>query len=108
MLLIACAQTVVTGEPVDRARLNDGTYEGSYRGGPNQASVIVTIQDGQIIKIEIVEHQAWKGKKAEVPIVQRIIASQSTNVDAVSGATNSSHVIMNAVQNAIEKAYLNK
>ena len=48
-LLIACARTIVTGGPVDRARLNDGTYEGSYRGGPNKASAIVTIQDGKII-----------------------------------------------------------
>jgi uncharacterized protein with FMN-binding domain len=106
-LLIACAQTVVTGGPIDQARLNDGTYGGRYRGGPNKASVMVTIQDGKIIKIEIVEHQAWKGGKAETPIVERIIVSQSTYVDAVSGATNSSRVIMNAVQNAIEKAYRN-
>jgi uncharacterized protein with FMN-binding domain len=39
--------------------------------------------------------------------VERIIAQQSTRVDAVSGATNSSRVIMNAVQRAIEKAYQN-
>lgn len=107
-LLSACAQMVVTDEPVDQGRLKNGTYEGGYRGWPNQAAVIVTIQDGKIIKIEIVEHQAWKGKQAEALIVERIIISQSANVDAVSGATNSSRVIMNAVQNAIEKAYLNK
>ena len=107
-LLIACAQTVVTGGPVDQGRLNDGTYGGSYRGGPNKASVLVSIEGGRIIEVGIVEHQAWKGKKAEATIVERIIASQSTNVDAVSGATNSSRVIMNAVQIAIEKAYLNE
>ena len=106
-LLIACMKTVVTGGPVHQSRINDGTYEGSYRGGPNQASVMVTIQDGKIIKIEIVKHQAWRGKKAEAPVVERIIAGQSTSVDAVSGATNSSRVIMNAVQTAIEKAYRN-
>ena len=46
-----------------------------------------------------------RGKKAELIIPGRIIEKQSTDVDAVSGATNSSHVIMNAVQKAIEKAY---
>jgi uncharacterized protein with FMN-binding domain len=67
----------------------------------------VTIRDNSIVHIKIIEHQAWRGKKAEEPIVERIIARQSTRVDAVSGATNSSHVIMNAVQRAIEKAYHN-
>ena len=106
-LLIGCAQTPVIGEPVDHIKLVDGIYEGSYRGGPNKALVKVTIKDNKIFNIEIIEHQAWKGKKAQVPIVERIIAGQSTNVDTVSGATNSSRVIMNAVQNAIEKAYQN-
>ena len=106
-LLSGCAETPITGASVDHARLKDGTYEGSYRGGPNKASVQVTIQDSNIVQIEILQHQAWRGGIAEVPIVERIIAAQSTKVDAVSGATNSSRVIMNAVQNAIEKAYRN-
>jgi uncharacterized protein with FMN-binding domain len=106
-MLLGCAQTPVIGAPVDHARLKDGTYEGSYRGGPNKASVQVIIKDNNIVNIEILQHQAWRGKKAETAIVERIIAHQSTKVDAVSGATNSSRVIMNAVQNAIEKAYPN-
>jgi len=85
----------------------DGVYEGSYRGGPNKALVKVTIKDNTIVNIEIAEHKALKGKKAELPILKRIIENQSTDVDAVSGATNSSRVIMNAVQKAIEKAYQN-
>jgi uncharacterized protein with FMN-binding domain len=106
-LLFSCAPTSVMGAPVNLEKINDGVYEGSYRGGPNKASVKVTIKDKKIFNIEIVEHQAWKGKKAELPISERIIATQSTRVDAFSGATNSSHVIMNAVQKAIEKAYQN-
>ena len=106
-LLLGCAQTPVTGAPVDHAKLKDGTYEGSYRGGPNKATVQVTIKDNNIVKIEILQHQAWRGGIAEATIVERIIATQPTKVDAVSGATNSSRVIMNAVQNAIVKAYRN-
>jgi uncharacterized protein with FMN-binding domain len=106
-MLLGCAETPVTGAPVDHAKLKDGTYEGSYRGGPNKASVQVTIKDNNIVNIEILQHQAWRGGIAEATIVKRIIARQSTKVDAVSGATNSSRVIMNAVQIAIEKAYRN-
>ena len=106
-LMLGCAQTLVTGGRVDHAKLKDGTYEGSYRGGPNKASVQVTIKDSNIVDIEILQHQAWRGGIAEATIIERVIASQSTKVDAVSGATNSSRVIMNAVQKAIEKAYNN-
>jgi len=107
VLLIGCAQAPVIRTYVDRTKLVDGIFEGHYRGGPNKATVKVTIKNNRIVKIEIVEHRAWKGRKAGLPIVERIISSQSTHVDAVSGATNSSRVIINAVQNAIEKSYQN-
>jgi len=105
--LWGCAETRLIGAPIEHANLQNGTYEGSFQGGPNKALVKVTIRENRISDIEIVEHQAWKGKKAEPIIVERIITNQSTKVDAVSGATNSSRVIMNAVQKAIEKAYRN-
>ncbi len=106
-MLLGCAEIQVIGGRLDHAKLKDGKYEGSYRGGPNKASVQVTIKDNNIVNIEILQHQAWRGGIAEATIVERIIESQSTKVDAVSGATNSSRVIMNAVQKAIEKAYSN-
>ena len=96
IFLLSCAQTPKIGGPIDHPRLKDGIYDGSHRGGPNKAVVRVEIRDSSVVRIEIVEHQAWKGKKAETTIVERIIANQSTDVDAVSGATNSSRVIMNA------------
>jgi uncharacterized protein with FMN-binding domain len=90
---------------VNQEKLVDGLYEGSYEAGPNKAAVKVTIKDNKIVSIQILEHRTWKGKKAEFVIPRIIIEKQSTEVDAVSGATNSSRVIMNAVQRAIEKAY---
>jgi uncharacterized protein with FMN-binding domain len=108
LLLLSCAMTPLPESAIDPALLKDGISEGSFRGGPNQAVVRVSIAAGKISSIKVVEHQAWRGRKAEAPIVERIIAAQSTAVDAVSGATNSSRVIMNAVQNAVEKAYLPK
>lgn len=104
-LLLCCAMTPPPDRFIDPALLRDGIYEGSYRGGPNKAVVRVSILEGKISSIEVVEHQAWRGRKAKKPVVERIIATQSTTVDAVSGATNSSRVIMNAVQDAVQKAY---
>ena len=100
-----CATTppVMTGK-VDHQRLIDGIYEGSYRRGPMKARVKVTIENQRISSVDLVEHDTWKGKEAEKIIPDRIIQEQSTEVNTVSGATMSSQVIMNAVQNALNKA----
>ena len=95
-----------TGGELQPAGLNDGVYKGSYSNGPNSAVVKVTINEDRIEEVYIVRHfSSWKGFKVNEIIPQRIVEAQSTNVDAVTGATNSSIVIMNAAQEAIEKAY---
>lgn len=101
-----CQIAPLMGTPVGPEGLKDGVYEGEYKKGINKAVVKVIITDDRIVEIELVKHTAsWIGKKANEIIPQRIVEQQSTQVDAVSGATNSSRVIMNAVQKAIEKAY---
>ena len=59
----------------------------------------------RIVHIEMVEHRQLRGKEAESLTLKRSIEQQSTQVDAVNGATNSSLVIINAVQRAVQKAY---
>lgn len=103
--IAGCKTAKVVGGPVDTKRLEDGTYKGSASFGPNKVRVSVTILDQRIVQVDILEHDAWKGHKADETIPKRIVEKQSTRVDAVTGATNSSNVIMNAAQNAIEKSY---
>jgi uncharacterized protein with FMN-binding domain len=68
--------------------------------------VRVTISEGKVVDLELIKHFAsWKGERANEIIPQRILAEQPTEVDAVSGATNSSRVITNAVQQALAKTY---
>jgi len=101
----SCWKAQLIGGPVQQNLLRDGSYEGEASHGPNSAKVLVTIVNQTINNIEVVKHEAWKGKKAVPEIPDRIIARQSTRVDAVSGATNSSYVLMNAVEDALNKAY---
>ena len=106
LVLTGCALAPLIGSRIEHERLMDGVYEGSYRSLPNSAVAKVTIAEGRIVNIELVKHFAsWKGKKVTEVIPRRIVSEQSTRVDAVTGATNSSRVIMNAVQKAVEKAY---
>ncbi len=95
----------VAGGPLRKGGLVDGVYRASHIQFPNRAVVEVTIRDQRMTAIRIVSHLTGLGGKAEKPIVERMLAAQSTGVDAVTGATNSSKCIAKAVQKAIDKAY---
>jgi len=103
----ACRTAPLPMETLPKRTIADGVYEGNFSSWPNSAAVRVSVKDGRITDIVIVRHAAsWIGKKAEPVIPLRIIEAQSTRVDAVSGATNSSRVIMNAVQDALDRGSL--
>ena len=103
-LVSSCALATIEGGPVPGDRLADGVYRGSARSGPVAAVVDVTVEDRRVAEIAIVRHGHWRGGAAEEPIPRAIIEQQSTRVDAVTGATVSSVALMNAVQDALEKA----
>ena len=69
------------------------------------AKVEVTVQNGKITNINILEHRHERGKTAEV-IADSIVDEQKIDVDAISGATNSSTVIKKAVENALKSRKL--
>ena len=85
---------------IDISTVPDGVYIGEYDVDFVYAKVEVTVQDKAITKIEILEHKNGRGKSAE-NIVDKIIEKQNIDVDAVSGATNSSTVLKKAVENAL-------
>ena len=85
---------------LDITEVPDGVYVGEYDVDFVYAKVEVTVQNGVITNIDILEHKNGRGSPAEV-VVDRIIEEQKIDVDAVSGATNSSTVIKKAVENAV-------
>jgi len=87
---------------IDLSKVRDGSYIGEYKAGPVKAVVQVDVKDQQIADIKIKEHVHSIGKNAE-GITKQVLAKQSLAVDAVSGATVSSNVILKAVQVALEK-----
>jgi uncharacterized protein with FMN-binding domain/Pyruvate/2-oxoacid:ferredoxin oxidoreductase delta subunit len=86
----------------------DGVYIGSARGFNPNIKVSVTVKDGKITTIEILEHNETPGfyEKAFAIVPNEIISKQNTNVDTVSGATRSSEGIMKAVNVALKDAIL--
>lgn len=86
---------------MDAAKLQDGTYDGEYDVGYIYAKVRVTVKEGRMEDITILRHDNERGKPAEA-ILQKIIEQQNTDVDAVSGATNSSQVLKKAIEQALQ------
>ncbi len=87
---------------LDMSNVEDGIYEGHSELGPVIVDVKVTVECSKIIDIEIVEHQNGLGQSANI-IVEDMVAMNTYEVDAVSGATVSSEIIMNAVNDALQK-----
>ena len=100
----AYKQTVreTTVDEINISDVSDGIYIGEYDVNFIYAKVEVTVQDGKITNIELLEHKNERGKPAEA-ILGKMIDAQRINVDAVSGATNSSTVIKKAAENALKK-----
>ena len=89
-----------------KSGLADGIYTGTAYGYDGDITVKVTIENGKITAIEASseEEDQWYFEQAEKSVIAGIIASQSCEVDAVSGATYSSKGIMEAAAGAIAKA----
>lgn len=89
------------------SKYKDGTYQGSgtgFRGGTTTVSV--TVQGGKITSVRVVstEDDQQFFERAYSSVTQSILSAQTSQVDAVSGATYSSRGIMQAVANALSKA----
>ena len=83
----------------------DGTYTGFGDGMNGKVKLSVTISQDKITSISVGENSEDEEYLAEAKgVIDRIIASQSTDVDVISGATYSSNGIIGGVNEALSKA----
>ncbi|SDN88479.1 4Fe-4S binding protein [Acetanaerobacterium elongatum] len=88
-------------------KYKDGTYQGSGTGfRRGTTTVSVTVQNGEITDVQVLSYEDDRPffSRAYSTVVEEIISQQSTQVDAVSGATFSSRGIMAAVADALSNA----
>lgn len=93
-------------EPEPSYVYKNGTFEGKAYSYDGDVGVTITIENDRITNID-----AWSDESdlayfdsAVSSVVNAIISSQNTSVDAVSGATYSSKAIMEAVAKALDSA----
>ena len=90
----------------DLSQIGDGTFSGTFDATLISADVDVTVENHRIIGITIINHHHGRGSaiEAEAVIYDVVLAQSIEGIDAISGATNSSKVILIAIQNALENA----
>ena len=93
-------------ESEENLAYKNGTYTGDGQGFGGNIQVQVTLENDTITDIQVVsapgEDSAYLSQGQGV--ISTILASQSTDVDTISGATFSSTGIINAVNDALGKA----
>lgn len=87
----------------------DGVYTGSASGYKGTTTVSATVENGYISDVEVLSTDDDRAffSRAESSVIASILSQQSTQVDAVSGATFSSRGILEAVANALGWEYEN-
>ena len=84
----------------------DGVFEGAAQGYGGLVRMSVTIENGYIEKVDIVdassEDDAWLEMAVVLP--DQIVKAQTTDIDTISGATLTSAGILNATAEALNKS----
>jgi uncharacterized protein with FMN-binding domain len=88
------------------ARYTPGFYEGAGKGYQGQVHVLVQVGSGGILGIEILDHgdDALVGGAAMEELLELVLDANSTELDAVAGATESSAGFLAAVEEALALA----
>ena len=88
---------------VVKGSFTDGTYTGEGQGNNGPIKVEVIVKDGSITEINVLEQAETANiyAGAAEQFIPELIRTQNLDLDAVSGATNSSNGIREAVKDAL-------
>lgn len=92
---------------VDFKQLHDGTYVGEYEGGMYKwraNKIQVTISKRKVTDIKLLEHKEKNSSEITNTLFNRVIQSQSLQVDTISGATLTSKAYLKGIENALVEA----
>ncbi len=103
LLVIVLLLPVLSALPAEKYR--DGAYPGVSSEVPfGRVELSVVVKDGRIADICYEQVPDWEPEKVRSEMRRKIIEKQSSRVDAVTGATVSSRLVSEAVEDALEKA----
>jgi uncharacterized protein with FMN-binding domain len=91
---------VTVGE-LDFSQLADGVYLGEYKAGRWTNQVQVTVEQQQVTDIQIVKDVSFARPDLTEQLIDDILAKQSLQVDAITGATVTINAYLKAIENAL-------
>lgn len=92
-------------DPEEKWTLKDGDYQGSADGFKSEITVQVSVKDGKVADIKVVEQSdSRRFFQRSLAVLESMKGKKSGSIDTVSGATYSSRGIINAVNDALSKA----
>ena len=104
MVLVGCGKEKTTEKDV---LFKAGTYEGEGKGHAGVIKVSVKVTETEIESIEIIEfHESEFAVDPADQLIAKIIKANSGQVDGISGASLTSAGVLEAVNNALSKAYV--
>lgn len=86
---------------VSISALRDGTYNGKYKAGRWTNEVKLTVKNGKIAAIEVIEDVTFNKPEVTKELFDRIIVKQNLDVEVVSGATATSKAYLKAMEDAL-------
>ena len=106
---VAAASSEAEEEVLPKLPYADGVYVGSSRGYGGAVRVQVTMENGSITEVEILDasHETKQFLRRAKRLLTTVVDAQSWEVDAVSEATYTSRGILGAVQNALTGEVVN-
>ena len=98
--------TPAVSAPAEGSLFVPGTYTKSAKGFGGDCTVALTVSDNEITDVQIDGSNETEniGSFAVTLLQQSILENQTTNVDAISGATVTSNAILNAARQALTEA----
>ncbi|MCG5031558.1 flavocytochrome c [Mesosutterella sp. OilRF-GAM-744-9] len=103
---VILAAAVATAALPATAAVRDGTYEARVLGHNAPINVLVTLEHGRMTDINVTHNleSPGVGQTAIDKLIPRMLAGQTTEIDAVTGATFSSLALKQGVREALKKA----
>ena len=100
---VEAASSEAEEETLPKLPYANGVYVGSSRGYGGAVRVQVTMENGSITEVEILDasHETKQFLRRAKRLLTTVVETQSWKVDAVSEATYTSRGILGAVQNAL-------
>jgi len=86
---------------IDIAALSDGAYTGSFKRGRFTNTLTVQIENQTIVEINIDNDVLLAQEEVSDDVFRKVIEEQSTDIDAISGATVTTNAYLVAIEDAL-------